>query len=290
MAKILITGAKGQLGQCLLDAASLFPNHHVVGYDINKLDICEPDAAYKTAKRAQAEVVINCAAYTDVDRAEQESDRAYALNRWGVRELVKACDRLGMVFIHLSTDYVFDGLTSTPYTEEDKPNPLSVYGASKFAGEAYALSYERGIVVRTSWLYAPHGANFLSSVLRLGTEQKELLVVNDQIGSPTFAPHLADALLRMAGEIERTEAHSSLMGLYHFSNQGACSRFDFVQKVKEYAPLEAEIVPVSSSFYPTPARRPAFSALHTKKIEETFGIVPPQWDEGIKSFITWKSI
>jgi dTDP-4-dehydrorhamnose reductase len=195
-----------------------------------------------------------------------------------------------MLFRHLSTDYVFDGRATAPYKEDDKPCPMSVYGASKLAGEAYALSYERGVVVRTSWLYSPYGHNFVATMLRLGAEREEIRVVNDQTGSPTYSPHLADALLQIVGQIEATQVPKSLMGLYHFSNSGQCTWFDFAQKIKEHAPFGARIVPVPTWEYPTPVSRPTFSVLNTQKIRETFGITPPPWEAGIKTYFTWKHI
>jgi len=286
MAKILITGAKGQLGQCLMDAASRFSTHYMVGYDLDQLDILEPDALYKMAKAEEAEVIINCAAYTQVDKAEEEQEAAFALNKLAVRELVKVCDRLDILLIHLSTDYVFDGTATTPYKEGDEPHPVSVYGASKLAGEQYALSYERSVVVRTSWLYSPYGHNFVATILRLGAQREEIGVVNDQTGSPTFAPHLADALLQMVTQIACSQAPESLMGCYHYSNSGQCTWFDFAQKIRELAPFRARIVPIPASAYPTAAKRPAYSVLNTQKITKTFGITPPSWEAGIKSFFT----
>ena len=285
MAKILITGANGQLGQSLLHAASRFPNHHLIGFDLDRLDIADMDAVHHAAKSFGVQMVINCAAYTNVDKAEAEPDPVYAVNKEAVRGLSTVCERLDITIIHLSTDYVFDGKSATPYTEDDKPAPLSVYGASKLSGEAFVLSYRRGVVVRTSWLYSPYGHNFVSTILRIGNELKEIKVVNDQTGSPTYAPHLADALLQIATQIEDSSTPESLMGLYHYANSGACTRFDFAQKIKEYAPFQAQIVPVLSSAFPTPAHRPPYSVLETKKITKTFGIVPPPWENGLKTYL-----
>ena len=290
MAKVLITGAKGQLGQCLMDAASCFPVHRVVGCDIDQVDICEPDTVYRVAKADNVKVVINCAAFTNVDKAEENPDIACETNEKGVQRLTDVCDQLGALLVHLSTDYVFDGMASLPYRENDKPHPISVYGASKLAGERYVLSYGRGVVVRTSWLYSPYGHNFVATILRLGAVRQEIEVVNDQTGSPTYAPHLAEAILQMVEKIECSTAPESLMGLYHFSNRGQCTRFEFAQKIKEQALFGARIVPIPTSAYPTPARRPAYSVLDTQKITETFAIVPPVWEDGLNSFFTWKTI
>ena len=283
MAKILITGAYGQLGQSLLHAASRFPNHRLIGFDMDWLDIVDIDAVHDAAKAFGIQMVVNCAAYTNVDKAESEPDLVYAVNEKAVMGLSTVCERLGMTLIHLSTDYVFDGKATTPYREEEKPWPLSVYGASKLSGESFVLSYRRGVVVRTSWLYSPYGNNFVSTILRLSGELEEIKVVNDQTGSPTYAPHLADALLQMASQIEASGTPEALMGLYHYANSGACTRFALAQKIKEYAPFRAQIVPVLSSAFPTPAHRPAYSVLETKKITQTFGIVPPPWEDGLKT-------
>ncbi|MCL2728172.1 MAG: dTDP-4-dehydrorhamnose reductase [Bacteroidales bacterium] len=285
MAKIIITGSKGQLGQCLLDAAIRFPVHNFLSYDIDQLDICDTQAVYQTAMETGATAIINCAAYTAVDQAEQEREQAWAINAKAVKGLAEVCDRLNMLLIHISTDFVFDGVSSTPYTEDDLPNPLSEYGASKLAGEQFALSYKRGVVVRTSWLYAPVGHNFMSTILRLGVQKDEIKVVCDQTGSPTYGPHLAEALLRMVTQIEASQMPDSLMGLYHYANRGSCSRFAFAQKIKEVSEFRATILPVASSEYPALAKRPAYSVLDTKKISAFFGIVPPCWADAIRPYM-----
>jgi len=284
MTKILITGSKGQLGQALMGVAMRFPECAIVGYDVDKLDVLDVDAVYGGAKSQGAEVMINCAAYTAVDKAEVEADEAYLLNAKAVEGLTKVCGQLNMLMIHLSTDFVFDGLASAPYTERDQPRPLSVYGASKLAGEAFVLKYGRGVVVRTSWLYALHGHNFMSSILRLGAERDVIEVVNDQIGSPTYAPHLAEALLQMVGQIGRSQEPDSLMGLYHFSNSGSCARFEFAQKIKEVARFKARIEPVPSWTYPTAAPRPAYSALNCEKVARNFGFRLRLWEEGLNDY------
>ena len=290
MAKIIITGVKGQLGQCLLDAASHHPNHSVAGYDIDRLDILNSDAVYETAKAAGAKALINCVAYNAVDKAEREQSEAWALNAYAVKGLAEVCERLGMWLLHISTDFVFDGNATLPYKEDDTPNPLSVYGASKLGGEQFALSYKRAIVVRTSWLYAPNGTNFLSSLLHLGARQEELRVIDDQIGSPTFTPHLAEALLQIIGEIEASPTPDSLMGLYHFANGGACSRFAFAQEMKERAKFGARLVPISSSAHPTEAIRPAYSVLNCDKIGRLFGIKPPSLEDGLHDYFKMKTL
>ena len=286
MAKILITGAKGQLGQCLSDAAMRQGRHKIFGYDIDRLNILDREAVFSITQAVGAEVLLNCAAYTAVDQAEKEPGQAWAVNADSVIGLAEVCDRLGILLVHISTDYVFDGTSSIPYTEENAPHPLSVYGASKLAGESFALACRRGIVVRTSWLYARTGHNFISSILRLGAEHKEIRVVNDQISAPTYGPHLAEALLQMITLIETSCMADSLMGLYHFSDTGSCSRFAFAQKIKEYARFKAMILPVSSSDYPALAKRPAYSVLNSKKMTTAFDIVPPFWENGLKYYFT----
>ncbi|MCL2502408.1 MAG: dTDP-4-dehydrorhamnose reductase [Bacteroidales bacterium] len=286
MAKILITGSKGQLGQCLLDMALRFPIHDLFGYDVDRLDILDAQAVYQTAKETGATVLINCAAYTAVDKAEQEHGKAYAVNTYAVKGLAEVCGQLDMLLVHISTDYVFDGASSMPYTEEDMPNPLSVYGASKLAGERFVLSYQRGIALRTSWLYTIGGHNFMSSMLRLGSQEEEIRVVNDQISAPTYGPHLAEALLQMITQIEAAGISAAPMGLYHFSGSDSCSRFTFAQKIKELSGFKATILPIASSEYPTWAKRPAYSVLDTQKISTTFGLVPPPWREGLKDYFT----
>ncbi|MDR2585221.1 MAG: dTDP-4-dehydrorhamnose reductase [Prevotellaceae bacterium] len=284
MARIVITGAKGQLGRSLMDAASRFSVHELYGYDIDQLDITDTQVLHQMAKETGATVLINCAAYTAVDQAEQEEEKAMAINRDAVTGLVEVCSQLKINLIHISTDYVFDGEAKTPYREEDRPNPLSVYGASKWAGERVALSYRKGVVVRTSWLYTVTGNNFISAILRLGVEKEELRVVTDQISTPTYGPHLAQALLTMVEQIEASKTPDSLMGLYHFANRGFCSRFKFAKKIKEYSGFKADIKPISSLDYPTPAQRPTWSVLDTNKIKTTFGIVPNDWEDGLQDY------
>lgn len=284
MAKILITGAKGQLGEALLNEAPHWSMHAVFGYDVDRLNILDLEAVYRTAKEVNATVLLNCAAYTAVDKAEEEQERAWAVNAEAVRGLAEVCGRLGMLLVHISTDYVFNGASTVPYTEEDIPHPLSAYGASKLTGEEFALSYQRGVVVRTSWLYTPTGRNFISSILRLGAEEEELRVVCDQTSVPTYGPHLAAALLRMIGQIEEAGWPNSLMGLYHFCNGGSCSRFAFAQKIKELSRFKAAVLPVASSEYPALAQRPLYSVLHTQKITTSFGIIPLPWEEGLKDY------
>ena len=285
MAKILITGAKGQLGQSLLEAASRFPCHSLVGYDIEGLDILDVDAVYREAKSQRAEALINCAAYTAVERAEREPDEAYFLNAKAVEGITETCRKLNLLLVHLSTDYVFDGKSFEPYKESDPPHPLSVYGASKLAGEAFVLKYGRGVVVRTSWLYSPYGDNFVASILRLSAKRDVIEVVDDQTGSPTYAPHLAEALLNMAGQLLAGPTPDSLMGLYHLSGSGACSRFELAQKIKETSGFEARIAPIPTSAYPSVAQRPACSVLHCEKVARVFGITLPSWQEGVGEYL-----
>jgi len=290
MAKILITGAGGQLGQCLLDGALLRPKQQVLGYDLDHLDIADREAVYFLAKESGASVLINGAAYTSVDQAEEEPAQAWAVNANAVQGLAEVCDRLGILLVHISTDYVFDGASSIPYTEEDVPHPLSVYGASKLAGEGFAFACKKSVVVRTSWLYSHSGHNFISSILRLGAERDEIRVVHDQVSAPTFAPHLAAALFRMIEQMEREEWSLERMGLYHFCNSGYCSRYTFAQKIKEWSRFKALVLPIASSEFEALAQRPACSVLDTQKIRTSFGVNPPSWEEGLKDYFTLKKI
>lgn len=284
MAKIIITGAKGQLGQSLLDEAVHFPEHTLVGYDIAELDIFDVDAVYQMAQKQKTDVVVNCAAYTAVEKAENNPSSACLINAKAVEGLVKVCSILNLFLVHLSTDYVFDGTSALPYKECEIPRPLSIYGASKLEGERFVLHYGRGMVVRTSWLFAPKGQNFVTTILRHGVEKDKIEVVDDQTGSPTYAPHLAYALLKMVGRITTSQTPEQLMGLYHLSNGGSCSWYEFAKKIKEISGFRASIVPVQTSSYPSAVKRPAYSVLNCSKVARTFGVTLPEWRVGISDF------
>jgi dTDP-4-dehydrorhamnose reductase len=266
--KILVTGGRGQLGRSVVARAE---GHTVWAPDVDELDICD---AAQCARVAGHDLVINAAAYTAVDKAETERDRAFAINRDGAGNLARACAERGIRFLHVSTDYVFDGTGTRPYREDDPIAPLGVYGASKAEGEQ-AVHEAGGTVVRTSWLFAEGGPSFVHTMLRLAKERPVLRVVGDQRGCPTYAGDLADALLQLTPR-ERT---------YHYCNAGETTWHAFataiIEEARRRVPLACErIEAITTAEYPTPAKRPAYSVLATTRIRDA-GIVPPSWQPGL---------
>jgi dTDP-4-dehydrorhamnose reductase len=266
--KILVTGGRGQLGRSIAARANVWAP------DIDDLDICDPAQA---ARVAGHDLVINAAAYTAVDKAETERDRAFAINRDGAGHLARACAERGIRFLHVSTDYVFDGTGTRPYREDDPIAPLGVYGASKAEGEQ-AVHEAGGTVVRTSWLFAEGGPSFVHTMLRLAKDRPVLRVVADQHGCPTYAGDLADALLAL-GKVP------DLAATYHYCNAGATTWHAFataiIEEARHKVPLACErIEAITTAEYPMPAKRPAYSVLDTTRIR-TAGIVPPPWQAGL---------
>ncbi len=269
--KILITGANGQLGQCLQDV--LRPtSHSIVALGSAELDITSEAAVQERLAAEQPDVVINAAAYSAVDRAEEEETLAFAVNADATDHLASAASNVDALFIHVSTDYVFDGTATEPYSEEATTHPLSVYGKSKLAGEQAASRADKHYIVRTAWVFSEYGNNFLKTMLYLGAERDRLSIVNDQIGTPTCAKELAAALVLLA---EQRDAPS---GIYHFSGGETCSWFDFADAIfaaaKEQGTLATvpALTPIPSSEYPTLAPRPAYSVLSSNKLAQYIGV------------------
>jgi dTDP-4-dehydrorhamnose reductase len=273
--RVLVTGGGGQLGRAIARRGAV-QGHVMASPDIEGLDIADADAV-RRAVAGTADVVINAAAYTAVDKAEIERERAFAINRDGAVVLAEACRTANVQLIHISTDYVFDGTSSRPYREEDQPNPVGVYGASKAAGEVGVRGFG-GAVVRTSWLFEEQGPSFVHTMLRLARERSVLRVVADQHGCPTWADDLADALLELAPKVEPS-------GVYHYCNDGATTWHGFATEIIELAREHAAITcqrvdAITTAEYPTPAKRPAYSVLDTSKIRAR-GITPPSWRPGL---------
>jgi len=260
------------------------------GCDLPEIDITSPESVRSRIEEVKPGLVINCAAYTAVDKAETETGAAYAVNRDGPANLARACAVNGIPLIHFSTDYVFDGRDSRPYLEDDPPNPLGEYGRSKLAGErAVAANMSECIIVRTAWLYGVHGNNFVKTILRLAGEREELRVVSDQRGCPTWARDLADAVARFAALIVSDRAEVP-WGIYHFCGGGAATRFEFaaaiVEEARKYRRLKVErIVPIATSEYPTAAVRPADTVLDCGKVFRCLGIAPPPWRKSLGQMI-----
>jgi dTDP-4-dehydrorhamnose reductase len=275
--KILITGANGQLGQELM-VVFKDSKHQLVALSHKDLDISNVENVANVLADIKPAIVINCAAYTAVDKAETESLKAYDINEKGAKNLAITCKKNSIKLIHISTDFVFDGRHSTPYVEIDSTNPLSVYGKSKLAGELVIQKENTAsIIIRTSWLYSSFGANFLKTIVRLCGERDELGIVADQIGSPTYAYDLAIAIKSIC-ESPNLAASS---GVFHFSNQGVASWYDFAVCIANNIGAKTKIAPITTSQYPTPAIRPHFSVLNTAKIKSTFDISIPHWQASV---------
>jgi dTDP-4-dehydrorhamnose reductase len=274
---ILITGADGQLGQELKQVLDS-EKHITTLLNKSQLDISNQEAIDAFFVKNKIDIVVNCAAYTAVDKAESESDKCYAINESGAKNLAINCKKSHAVLIHVSTDFVFDGNASKPLKEEDIANPLSVYGKSKLAGEqAIIASGCKAIIIRTSWLYSSFGANFAKTILRLAKDRDSLGIVADQIGSPTYAADLAAVI----GKFILKPNLEGLIGTYHFSNSGVASWYDFAVAIKNIKKLTVNVKPIETFEYPTPAVRPAYSVLNCKKIKQTLEIEIPHWQESL---------
>jgi dTDP-4-dehydrorhamnose reductase len=267
MKKILVTGANGQLGSEIKVLAGNYPDFDFVFTDIADFPLDKELEIITNFNRIQPDIVINCAAYTAVDKAEQDQETADAINHLAIGILATLCQDSGAKLIHVSTDYVFDGTSPIAYKEEDMPNPKSVYGATKLAGEiACSKNCPESIIIRTAWVYSEFGNNFVKTMLRLMTEKESIGVVNDQVGSPTYAADLAQVILTIL------KSNKWEPGIYHYSNEGEISWYDFAVDIKEIAHKSCEIKGIPASSYPTPAERPAFSLLDKSKIKTVYGI------------------
>ena len=277
MNKLLVTGANGQLGSEIKELAVNYPDFDFVFTDIADFPLDNTEEITANFHRIQPDIVINCAAYTAVDKAEQDPTAADAINHLAIATLASLCSESGAKLVHVSTDYVFDGTSPIAYKEDDMPNPKSVYGVTKLAGEiACAKNCPESIIIRTAWVYSEFGNNFVKTMLRLMTERDTLSVVNDQIGSPTYAADLAQVILTILGS-KKWEP-----GLYHYSNEGEISWHEFAMDIKEIAQISCEIKGIPAASYPTPAERPAFSLLDKSKIKAVYEIVPVDYKTSLK--------
>src|SRR5215831_5830252 len=267
---ILITGANGQLGKELQALAAHYPAYKFIFLTREELSVNKADEVLAIFIDSRPDYCINCAAYTAVDKAENEQEMAFSVNAEAVGMLASACKQFNTKFIHISTDYVFDGNSSTPYKETDPVNPVNLYGASKLRGEQLCIQYNPdAIIIRTAWVYSLYGNNFVKTMLRLMKERPQLNVVNDQIGAPTWAADLATCILNI---VEKTvaEERNWQRGIYHYSNRGRISWYDFAVAIKELSLLNCTINPIPTSQYPTPAKRPSFSLLDTNKMQAAY--------------------
>ena len=273
---ILITGANGQLGSELRALEQQYPAYQFIGADRHALPIQDEAAVNRWFTEHQPAYCINAAAYTAVDKAETDQEQAYAINANGTAYLSAACTAHGARFIHVSTDYVFNGSSAQPYKETDPTDPINVYGASKLKGEELCVQNNPdSIIIRTAWVYSGFGNNFVKTMLRLMRDRPALNVVNDQIGAPTYAADLAAAILQIIDQ------GVWKAGIYHYSNQGRISWYDFAVAIRNHSGSNCEVHPIPSSQYPTPAKRPSFSLLDTEKIRSAFQLQIPAWEESL---------
>ena len=281
MRNILITGAKGQLGNEIKVLDKIFKNLSFIYTDIEELNITNINELDTFFRTNLVEFIVNCAAYTAVDKAESEPDKAELINATAVKNLRQIAEKYNCYLIHISTDYVFDGQGYMPYKEIDRTNPQSVYGKSKLKGEQALEGYEKGIIIRTSWLYSSFGNNFVKTILRLAKEKDELKVVFDQVGTPTYAADLVKAIITIVQQtFENSEKFVS--GIYHFSNEGICSWYDFAKEIMDIEKLECKIIPIESKDFPTAAKRPFYSVLNKEKIKSTYNIEIPFWKDSLR--------
>lgn len=283
--KILVTGAYGQLGNEIKCFADKFPWWQFIYTDVDTLDITDENAVESFIQKSNPDVIINCAAYTAVDKAESDIESAKKVNELAPKLLARYARKVKSEFIHISTDYVFNGKAFTPYSEDDEVNPQSVYGVTKLNGEKSCVEENpRCLIIRTSWLYSAFGNNFVKTMLRLGSERDQLKVVFDQIGTPTYAADLANSILSIIRDAEKNKL-SFVPGIYHYSNEGVASWYDFAKAIFEISDVECDVSPVRSSEFPTPAKRPGYSVLDKSKIKNTFGISIPYWKDSLKNCI-----
>lgn len=297
---ILVTGKNGQLGKCMQDSSKIDEENIYFFYDRESLDITNTDNVAKVFKEVKPDIVINCAAYTDVKNAENEKVKAYNINADGVANLVKICREYDCYLLHISTDFVFDGYKKSPYKEEDKTRPINMYGNTKNEGEKIALSYKKSVVIRTSWLYSEYGKNFYKTMLNRVTWREKTNVVNDQIGCPTYAKDLSDFIIQI---LIKNKQIFDKSGIYHFSNNGEASWYDFATAIetlklnfsKKYEPVrkgggwtvdftlgpQRYIYPISTKEFGDKVKRPKYSVLDNSKLETTFNIKNNHWLTGL---------
>lgn len=277
---ILVTGANGQLGNEMQVLARENLQHTYFFTDVQELDICDEQAVYAYVSEHKIDIIVNCAAYTAVDKAEDNVELCDKLNNIAPGYLARAAQANGAAMIQVSTDYVFDGTAHIPYTEEEPTCPASVYGSTKLAGEQNVMNHcEKAMVIRTAWLYSIYGNNFVKTMIRLGQERDSLGVIFDQIGTPTYANDLAQAIFAAINK-------GVVRGIYHFSDEGVCSWYDFTIAIHRLAGIAScKVKPLHTADYPAKAPRPHYSVLDKTKIKDTFGIEIPHWEESLKRCI-----
>jgi dTDP-4-dehydrorhamnose reductase len=285
--KILVTGANGQLGNEIRRLCRNFPGLEFIFTDVDMLDITNPDAVSVFMEASKPAIVVNCAAYTNVDGAELNVKNVRKINSLAPQVLAAACAMQDAFLIHISTDYVFDGEATEPYTEDDETNPISVYGNSKLEGEEKIKTvFDNYLIIRTSWMYSEFGHNFVRSIIALAKERETLEIVNDQFGSPTYARDLANSIIDIIiKSILNPKAY--LPGIYHYANQGVCSWYEFACEILNIAGIKScTLIPISTEQYPAVAKRPKYSVLNTSKVRESFGIGIPNWRDSLRECLS----
>lgn len=279
MLNILVTGSHGQLGSEIHELSHEYPNTYFFT-DKEELDITDAKALGQYIEHNAINAIINCAAYTTVDKAESEEELADKINHLAVKYLATIAKEHNIKLIHISTDYIFDGTSHKPYLETDTTSPQSVYGKTKLLGENALLyvTLPNSIIIRTSWVYSSYGANFVKTMLRLGKEKESLGVIFDQVGTPTYAKDLAKAILEILPKINNTQTE-----IYNYSNEGVASWYDFAQEIMKMAKLTCKVNPIETSQYPTPAKRPHYSLLNKSKIKNEYTIEIPYWKDSLKA-------
>jgi len=277
MTKVLVTGSKGQLGQSIKSISRSFNSIDILFTDVEDLDICNAEQVSNYARIHDIDYLINCAAYTAVDKAEHEQTLAKKLNADALKNIGVAAKENNFKVIHISTDYVFDGKTFKPYNEEDLAIPESFYGQTKLLGEKNLLNTQpESIIIRTAWLYSEFANNFVKTMIKLGYDRDQLSIVADQIGSPTYAVDLAESIFNIIMQIEHQSVPFSA-GIYHYSNEGVCSWYDFTINIHQIMNINCKVSPIESKDYPTAAPRPFYSVLNKSKIKTTYNIDIPHW-------------
>lgn len=277
---ILITGANGQLATCIKALEHFYNQYNFIYKSASELDITNTSDVFSFFKNNTIDYCINCAAYTAVDKAESNQKQAYNVNVIGAENLAKACNISNSKLIHISTDFVFNGSSNKPYNETDSTCPLNVYGATKLEGEQRIQNhFDAYFIIRTSWLYSEFGNNFLKTMLRLSKTRDEIGVVSDQFGSPTYAMDLANTILKIIKE------NNNAFGVFHYSNEGAISWYDFAKAIFELNKIKIKINPITTEDFPTPAERPKYSVLDKAKIKKTFNVDVPIWKDSLKKAI-----
>lgn len=283
--RILVTGKDGQLGRSLKATALQYPHYQFTFTGRNELDLSSEENIASYFEQNKFDLILNCAAYTAVDQAEEQQELANAINHLAVKQLAEIAQRDAMILFHISTDYVFDGTSHQPYQENDAINPQNCYGASKLKGEqAIQVIAPEAIIVRTSWVYSEYGNNFVKTMLRLGRERERLNVIFDQIGTPTYATDLAQMLIKMIDTCNSDQAlfQQQKVTLYHYSNEGVCSWYDFAKAIFELSNTRCSVLPIETKDYPTAAKRPYYSVLNKAKIKQDYQLCIPYWKDSLR--------